>query len=115
MRSGWGLVEVRGRRVMVLRKSESQPQHNLSEELAQLVQALSHAQLRAGSEPLHLWLSGPESPVGQMRAEQRETRKQIEERQRSAKLDRSANLQWLILNIYVGHSDTRFISILLMY
>jgi hypothetical protein len=66
----WGLLEVRGRSIFVLKEAQPQVAHNHPEEVALLVQALAQAQLRV-SEPLHLWLTAPDSPVGEMRARQK--------------------------------------------
>jgi hypothetical protein len=72
---GWGLLEVRGRSVFVLREAKPHTSHNQAEEIAQLVQALAQAQFRV-PEPLHVWLTGPDSPVGKMREQQRQQREE---------------------------------------
>ena len=92
---GWGLLEVRGRTIRQLRDAEPQPKHDESEEVAQLVQALAQTQMRV-QQPLHIWLTGPESPVGQMRAQQKQSRTQIRERSKEAVIDHQRNRQWLI-------------------
>lgn len=76
---GWGLLEVKGRSVYVLREATPHAIHNQAEEIAQLVQALAQAQLRI-EEPLHQWLTGPGSPVGQMREQQKLIREEMKTR-----------------------------------
>jgi hypothetical protein len=78
----WGLLEVRGRTVGVLRKAEHFHEHNSVAELHLAVQALAQAQLRV-AEPLHQWLSGPGSPVAALR----ENRRQISRKQREIDLE----------------------------
>ena len=79
---GWGLLLVQGRRVFVRREAEAQIGRAEDEEIAQLVQALAQAQMRV-DVPLHEWLTGPDSPVGRLRAARREMRRREEERKRT--------------------------------
>jgi hypothetical protein len=76
---GWGLLEVRGRNVRVLKEAEPQSQHNHAEEVAQLVQAVAMAQANL-TEPFHEWITGPESAYGKTRAQQRESREEMKTR-----------------------------------
>ncbi len=76
----WGLLEARGRSIFVLKEAQPQPAHNHAEEVALAVQALAQAELRA-SGPLHLWLTAPDSPVGQMRARQKQIREEMKTRE----------------------------------
>ena len=75
----WGLLEARGRSIFVLKEAQPQPAHNHAAAVALAVQALAQAELRA-SGPLHLWLTAPDSPVGQMRARQKKVREEIKTR-----------------------------------
>jgi len=76
---GWGLLEVVGRKVRVLKKAEPQSKHNYAEEVAQLVQAVAMAQANI-SEPFHEWITGPDSAYGKVRAEQRISREEMKTR-----------------------------------
>jgi hypothetical protein len=76
----WGLLEARGRSIFVLKEALPQPIRKYSQEVSQLVQALAQAQLRV-FDPLHRWPTGPESPVGQMRAQQKVLREEMKTRE----------------------------------
>lgn len=73
---GWGLLEVKGRTVRVLREATEQLKHNRAEEIAQLVQAIAMAQANL-KEPFHEWITGPESAYGRGRASQKVIREQM--------------------------------------
>lgn len=67
---GWGLLEVTGKTVRILKRAELQPAINREAEVCILVQAVANAQLCA---PMNLndWFNHPESAVGRLRAERR--------------------------------------------
>jgi len=92
---GWGLLEVKGRSVYVTRKPIAQPAKNETQEIAQLTQALMQAQLRI-EEPLHSWLTGPDSPVGRFRASQREERQRLKDAAAALPSEHARNRQWLL-------------------
>ena len=80
---GWGLLEVSGRTVRIIRAAELQPARNSNEELAVLVQAVANAQLCAGRD-LNEWFACPETPLGKLRA----VRRAIAERERQSQRER---------------------------
>jgi hypothetical protein len=80
VKGDWGLLEARGRSIFVLKEALPQPIRNCAEEVSQFVQALAQAQLRV-FEPLHRWLTGSESPVGQMRTQQKVLREEMKTRE----------------------------------